>query len=200
VASPLFHTASEEIARKLGLANLKSAEQEGDQFAAAVEFARTKMWSLLGKGRVDVLVALVPATGAPSTNDEYLRAIAEQVEEDLVRYELAGVIPIGFSGGEVDFSVANRADDSSFRELDPDKIEQIRNIWWNDPHSGIASKLSYLLDGAPTTAVVSRVAIRESGQNGQPARVVFPPNAFFGPTLNTLSEIAAAYTQLLVDF
>jgi hypothetical protein len=84
---PLFIPIRGDLEEALGLNGIDLNESRAAQLDSSIKVARTTFFRRLGSSTITLLISYT-STDSPSTSNEYLRAIAEDVELKLVKREL----------------------------------------------------------------------------------------------------------------
>jgi len=126
--TPTFSDSNEEVANLVGLKNLKSGGSSQEVFVEALRSAKTSLWLELGS----TLITEINGTtfnASPSTDAEFVRLIARQVEIDITRWYLMDVMQLGFKGGEPEF-LEKWNTDGKFKRLSTGQLQDTRAKLW----------------------------------------------------------------------
>lgn len=153
---PLFSNNAEEIAHLLRMDKLPAGGSGQRIFENAVTQARSSLWRLLGTSIIDEMVAIT-YTADPSSTDEYRRLEARQLEIDVIRYHLAGMIPMSWKGGRAEFERSWNTD-GNFQFMTPEQVDGFRAGLW-----AMISERAGVVKGELTAGTAAdRVALHES--------------------------------------
>jgi hypothetical protein len=125
--APLFLSSMDELQERLRLSGI-SAETDAEAILEqAVRAARWKIYAALDTSRIAAILSYT-ATDTPSTDNEYLRQIADDLEVKLVKLELTWSLPMLFqdTSGE---AIQAWNDEGTFRssETSLDKLRKFLN-------------------------------------------------------------------------
>lgn len=90
--SPTFVASLDTLRQRLRLSGLADDSDAQVMFEQAVKIARSTFHRRLTHARV-VIIQAYTATDTPATNNEYLKAMAEEAEVKIVRRELLSTMP-----------------------------------------------------------------------------------------------------------
>jgi len=127
--TPTFSDSNEEVANLVGLKNLKSGGSSQELFVEALRAAKTSLWLELGSDLIAELSATT-FSASPSTDAEFKRLIARQVEIDIARWHLMDVMQLGFKGGEPEF-LEKWNTDGKFKRLSTSQLQDVRAKLWD---------------------------------------------------------------------
>lgn len=112
-AQPLFVPTKLQLKKALRLSAVSTKSDSITQIDYAIQTARTKIYQVLSASVISQIL-LTPYTVTPSTDEEYLRMVAADVEVKMVRLELLRVMPVLFKDGAS--PVQTWQEDGAFRD------------------------------------------------------------------------------------
>lgn len=139
---PLFLDDLEQVKTLLRLKQTASGGPAEYVLSFSVQEARTTFYAELGLSRIAELKA-IPFSPSPSTDNEYLRSIANEVELDLIWFFLLKRMPTGVKAGTGEFLDSWNTEGAA-RNLSLRETERLRASLWNSPDAGILKKMDLL--------------------------------------------------------
>jgi hypothetical protein len=161
---PFFLDDLDQIKSLLRLKEISAGGPSEDLLNHSVGQARTTFWTELGTTLMTEINA-TPYTSSPSTDAEYRKVMAREVELDLVWFFLLEKMPSGFKAGQNEF-VESWNTEGAFRNLSTREAERIRTATWQSPEMGIYRKMAILRGdlGVPTGVHINAALIEDDNE------------------------------------
>ncbi len=123
--APLFLVDMDALRGRLRLGGVGLDDAAKPLIDSATRVVRTNFYTRLGVTRVAELLAFTSIDN-PTTNDEIIRSLAEEIESKWVWVELTRTLPIKFFDNSGDDLEAYNTE-AAFRSIDPDRISVERD-------------------------------------------------------------------------
>lgn len=143
MSTPLFLQDAEEVKKLLKLSEIPAGGNADAAVDRAIEDTKTVLWEELGTVRLTEVLAFTPASGQPTTDDEFLYIMARRCELNIVRYNLTFSLSMGYRSGAVTF-IESYSSEGQFRSLRPEELQELRLSIWNDARTGVGRQLAFL--------------------------------------------------------
>lgn len=130
VVAPVFVADIDTLKKELRLGEIPAGKDTEDLIQQALRDARLGLWRKLGDRRIRTIKAWT-LVDDPSTNNEYLRHLANQTEIKWVKWFLTWTLPMLFSDDSGDADM-HWNQDPTFRQVSSRNLDKLRKEYWDE--------------------------------------------------------------------